>query len=124
MAPLMAGLFVARLSAQDCRIWQMAQDNPFSDSRHYTQPRIAWHAEKAAASWVGVTVARKLHAPKWARVVPALVVTALHVRGTIRRTYRVNAADWIADAWIVSLPFLPRTVAAVSYLPAACYASP
>lgn len=116
LAPLLAGLLALPLSAQDCRVFRMAWDNPYDDRHFYRAPRIAWHAEKAGLSWLAM---KKV--PRW---VPAVFVTALHVRGVARGTYRLNLADWIADAWIVSLPAMPKRLALVSYLPAACFASP
>lgn len=116
---LLLGLLAPALPAQDCHVFRSAFDNPFSDTKGYWQPRIAWHLEKAGVAWVAT---RK--APRWVKILPAVIVTGLHVRGAVRGYYKVNAGDWIADAWMVSASLVTPKVWAMGYPVAACFASP
>lgn len=134
LAPLIAGLFAMPVNAQirivqpapDCRLSRRMYDNPFSDSRGYWQPRYAWHVERTLTGLVASAVLRRAHVPRpVAVVVPALVVTALHVRGVIRGVYPLNPMDWFADAWMMSAAAMRPGFWLVGYAATGiCFASP
>lgn len=109
----------APLSAQRCNVFTPGFDNPFSDHHDIRQLRISWHLEKAGVSWIAT---RK--GPRWIRYAPMVLVTALHVRGAIKGSYRIDWHDWVADAWMVSLPAQQWWTWALGYPLAGCYAWP
>ena len=118
-ALLLAGLFVAPLPAQglritqpspDCRLWQSAFDNPFSDTNGYTQPRAVWHAEYALASYgIAALIQRVTHVRPWIAATMTTVAIGVlpHVRSVlIQRRYPINPGDLAFDAVNRATPFI------------------
>lgn len=136
IASLLAALFCCpRLGAQairivqpppDCRVFRVAAENPFSDSKLYVQRRVAWHIEKATAGALATTALEHIGVPRRiAALTPALFTIALHIRGIVRRTYALNPMDWLADAWMVSPAAMRPTTWLVGYAVLdVCWASP
>lgn len=94
----------------DCRLFAPAFDNPFSDTKGYTQPRIAWHAEYAVASYAAASLVRKVtHLPPWLSATVAAVGIGVlpHVRSVIiQRRYPINPGDLAYDAVNRATPFV------------------
>jgi hypothetical protein len=94
----------------DCNVFKSAFDNPFSDTRGWTQPRIAWHAEYAVGSYFIASVVRKVtHLPPWlAATVTSVGIGVLpHVRSVvIQRRYPINPGDIAFDAVNRATPYV------------------
>jgi hypothetical protein len=132
----------------NCNLFESRFDNPFSDTKGFYQPAIAWHAEYALSSYVfawGIDKATGHHLPGW--LTAGIVIGAYqipHIRGGfIRRDYPINPLDMTYDfvnratpaVWAVgnsddstrswlSTHWKPATVWLVTDLALSCWASP
>jgi len=101
------GLKVSQPPA-NCDLTQRKFDNPFSDTKGYVQPRIAWHAEYAVASMgIAYAVHRVTHLPGWASAAAATIAIGVvpHVRSVlIQRRYPINPGDLAFDFWDRATP--------------------
>lgn len=93
---------------RNCHIFEQRFDNPFSDTKGYWQPAVAWHAEYALGS-LGLSYGlhRFLHFPSWlaAGTVTVGIGIAPHVRSVlIKRTYPINPGDIAFDLWDRATP--------------------
>jgi hypothetical protein len=103
MSPLGAQGFKITQPPPNCRILDKRLDNPYDDTHHYLQPRMAWHAEYATASLLtGFALRKWTRLPNWViGIAPTFAFgIAPHVRGgIIKRSYPINPLDWAFDAW-------------------------
>ena len=92
----------------DCNLIERKFDNPFSDTKGYVQPRIAWHAEYAVASMgIAYAVHRITHLPGWASAAAATIAIGVvpHVRSVlIQRRYPIDPGDLAFDFWDRATP--------------------
>lgn len=100
--------FRVRQPPANCNLAERKFDNPFSDTKGYVQPRIAWHAEYAVASMgIAYAVHRITHLPGWASAAAATVAIGVvpHVRSVlIQRRYPINPGDLAFDFWDRATP--------------------
>lgn len=109
-ASLASGQGLIVQPSPDCHLFAPAFDNPFSDTRGFTQPRIAWHAEYAVASYALASVVHRVtHLPPWlsATAAAAGIGVLPHVRSVlIQRRYPINPGDLAFDAVNRATPFV------------------
>jgi hypothetical protein len=109
-APAFAQGFRVVQPAPDCNLGRRAFDNPFSDTKGYVQPRIAWHVEYAVGTalltWA---IDKATPLPKWASATTATVLVGVvpHARSVFwQRRYPINPGDLAFDLVNRSTPFV------------------
>ncbi|HEY9228804.1 MAG TPA: hypothetical protein VIP11_19285 [Gemmatimonadaceae bacterium] len=135
----------------DCNLARRAFDNPFGDTRGYSDrrgwymPRYAWHVFYPTLTGATGEVAHRLtKLPRWSTYLAAgaLIGFGPHIRSTLRERpgqRTINPRDWAFDGLNRSAPFillvgwndegwrpklLATTAVVTTYAALACYASP